>query len=101
MITSWEGLSARKDFDDIKLEISELSSTGGSTKLWDRDYEIPSVEAPGLPTTFTLFSGPSPEEVLVTVTAYTGQAGGTPVVQRVAQVQVPTDRMAVLYLVLA
>ena len=97
MIISSEGLAAPTDFDDIKLEVSELSASGAPTKLWDRDYEVPTAEAT-LPTTFTLFSGQSADEVLSPVTAYLGV---TPVVQGVAQVQVPTVRMATLYLVLA
>jgi hypothetical protein len=99
IVISADGLSAPADFDDIRLEISEQTASGGWNKLWDRDYEVPSLEAPSLPTEFTLFSGPSTEEVLIAVTAYS--ASETPVVQRVAQVQVPADRMAALYLVLA
>ncbi len=96
MIISADGLTAPADFDDIKLEITELLPAG-ATKLWDRDYVVPSKEAT-LPTTFTLLAGQASEEVLIAVTAFSGK---TAVVQRVAQVQVPTDRMAVLYLVLA
>ncbi len=96
MIISADSLTAPADFDDIKLEITELLPAG-ATKLWDRDYVVPSKEAT-LPTTFTLLAGQTSEEVLIAVTAFSGK---TAVVQRVAQVQVPTDRMAVLYLVLA
>jgi hypothetical protein len=103
LVISAEGLTAPKDFDDIRLQVSQQIDAGGWRLLWDRDYLVPSAEAT-LPTTFTLFAGQSPDEVLIAVTAYqalNGQAAGQPIVQRVAQVQVPTDRMAALYLVLA
>ncbi|MGO9835015.1 MAG: formylglycine-generating enzyme family protein, partial [Polyangiaceae bacterium] len=100
IIISTDGLRTGTDFDDIKLNITEQAD-GGWSSLWNRDYMVPSTEAPSLPTTFTLFAGPSPEEVVIEVTAYKGGAYGQPIVQRVAEVQVPTDRMAVLYLVLA
>jgi hypothetical protein len=103
LVISAEGLTAPKDFDDIRLQVSEQSDAGEWRLLWDRDYLVPSAEAT-LPTTFTLFAGQTPDEVLIAVTAYqalNGHAAGQPIVQRVAQVQVPTDRMAALYLVLA
>jgi formylglycine-generating enzyme required for sulfatase activity len=100
LVVSTEGLNVPQDFDDIKLEVSDQADGGGWNKLWDNDYVLPSQQVT-LPATFTLFAGQSPDEVLIVVTAYQHGPGGTPVVQRVAQVQVPTDRMAVLYLVLA
>ena len=89
------------DFDDVRLEVSELEPGGTWSRVWDRDYVVPSSEAT-LPATFAIGSGASPnEQALVTVTAYRGGLTGTPVVQRVAQVQLPTDRMAALWMVLA
>src|SRR5258708_4741360 len=99
LIVATDGLSAPTDFDDIRLEISEQADGGWST-LWNRDYVVPSTEAK-LPAAFTLLAGPSPREVLVSVTAFKTQASPQPVVQRVAQVQVPTDRLADMWLVLA
>lgn len=99
MVISADGLSAPADFDDIRLEVSQAAGAGWS-KIWDRDYQVPSMEAT-LPTTFTLIGGTAADEVLIALTAYKGGAAGQPVVERVAQVQVPTDRLAALYLVLA
>jgi formylglycine-generating enzyme required for sulfatase activity len=99
VVIAADGLTAPSDFDDIRLKVGQQSG-GGWNQLWDRDYIVPSQEAT-LPTTFTLLAGSEPREVLITATAFKGGASGNPVVQRVAQVQVPTDRMAVLYLVLA
>jgi alpha-tubulin suppressor-like RCC1 family protein len=98
IVVSASDLEAPTDFDDIRLQIAE--SSGNTTQsLWNQDYLLP--QQATLPGTFTLFAGQSPMEVLITVTAYAGGPGGAPVVQRVAQVQVPTDRMALLYMVLA
>jgi sulfatase modifying factor 1 len=96
MIIAADGLTAPADFDDIKLEITEPTANG-SNKLWSRDYVVPSQEAT-LPSAFTLLAGAHTEEVLISVTAF---KGAQPVVVRLAQVQVPTDRLADLWLVLA
>ncbi len=99
MVISADHLTAPADFDDIRLEVSQLSGSTWS-KIWDRDYQVPSMEAT-LPTTFTVLGGRTADEVLIALTAYKGGAGGQPIVERVAQVQVPIDRLAALYLVLA
>jgi hypothetical protein len=99
MVISADHLTAPADFDDIRLEVSQLSGATWS-KIWDRDYQVPSMEAT-LPTTFTVLGGQTADEVLIALTAYKGGAGGQPIVERVAQVQVPIDRLAALYLVLA
>jgi hypothetical protein len=96
MIITADGLNAPKDFDRIKLEISQQAD-GRWDKLWDNEYLVPSQEAT-LPTTFTLLAGQSPREVLISVTAF---EGNSPIVQRLAQVQVPTNRLADLWLILA
>jgi hypothetical protein len=100
LIVATDGLSAPTDFDDIRIEVSQLVD-GNANVLWNRDYVVPSLEAT-LPATFAVNSGRTPdEEVLVAVTAFHGGPGGTPVVQRVAQVQSPSDRVAALWMVLA
>ena len=99
LIVATDGLNAPADFDDIRLEIREQADGGWST-LWNRDYVVPSTEAM-LPAAFTLLAGPTPREVLISVTAFKGQASPLPVVQRVVQVQVPTDRLADMWLVLS
>ncbi len=99
MVISVDHLSAPADFDDIRLEISQPLGSGW-IKIWNRDYQVPSMEAT-LPTTFTLLGGRVADEVLIALTAYKGGPAGRPVVERVAQVQVPSDRLAALYLVLA
>jgi len=99
MVISADHLTAPADFDDIRLEVSQLSGSTWS-KIWDRDYQVPSMEAT-LPTTFTVLGGQTADEVLIALTAYKGGAGGQPIVERVAQVQVPIDRLAALYMVLA
>ena len=95
MIISSERPGGPTDFDDIKLEVSERHRRrerrpSSGTAI----YEVPTAEATLLTTFAALFFWQSADEVLITVTAYLGV---TPVVQRVAQVQVPTDRMATLY----
>ncbi len=98
LIIAADGLSAPADFDDIHLEVSQQSDGGNWNKLWGNDYEVPSPAAT-LPATFAIIAGQSPDqEVLIEVTAF---KVGEPVVQRVAQVQVPTDRVAALWMVLA
>jgi hypothetical protein len=99
LIVTTDGLSAPADFDDIRMEISEQSAAGWVEK-WNRDYLVPSQEAT-LPASFTVFAGSSADEILISVTAFKGGASGTAVVQRLAQVQVPTNRLADLWLVLA
>ncbi len=96
LIIATDGLSAPNDFNHIALEISQQDD-GGWDPLWDNKYLVPSREAT-LPTTFTLLAGQTPREVLISVTAFNGN---TPIVQRLAQVQVPTDRLADLWLILA
>ncbi len=96
LIIATDGLSAPSDFNHIALEISQQDD-GGWDPLWDNKYLVPSQEAT-LPTTFTLLAGQTPREVLISVTAFNGN---TPIVQRLAQVQVPTDRLADLWLILA
>jgi sugar lactone lactonase YvrE len=97
VIVATEGLYAPEDFDDVRLQIGQQAGQAWKT-VWDRDYIVPSQEAT-LPATFAIGVGESAgEEALVTVTAF---LHGHPVVQRVAQVQVPTDRMAGLVMLLA
>jgi hypothetical protein len=102
IIVATDMLSAPADFDDFRLEISQASDGGTWKTVWNRDYIVPSQEVPTLPTTFGLGVGATPdEEVLVVVTAFKGGAMGHAVVQRTAQVQVPSSRVAGLWLVLS
>jgi hypothetical protein len=101
VIVATDGLDAPTDFDDIQLKVSEQVDGGSWVLKWERDYVVPSMEAT-LPATFGIGAGNSPgEEALVSVTAFKGGSAGQPIVQRVAQVQVPTDHMAALWMVLA
>jgi alpha-tubulin suppressor-like RCC1 family protein len=101
VIVADDGLSAPADFDDIRLEVSQQVGGGGWNRVWNRDYLVPSAEAT-LPATFAIGTGVTPdEEALVVVTAFKGGPSGQAVVQRVAQVQLPTDRVAALWMVLA
>ena len=96
-----DGLSAPADFDDIQLQVSQQSHNGSWNEIWNHGYDVPSPEAT-LPTTFAVIAGQSADqEVLIVLTAFKGGRFGQPVVQRVAQVQAPTDRVAALWLVLA
>jgi formylglycine-generating enzyme required for sulfatase activity len=97
LIVAAEGLTAPADFDDIHLEISEQSD-GGWDAVLERDYILPPTV---LPAAFTLEASDASEVVLISVTAFKGGASGQPVVQRTVQVQVPSDRLADLWLVLA
>jgi hypothetical protein len=97
-----DGLSAPQDFDDIRLQVSEQVAGGAWKTVWDRDYVVGSAELMTFPATFGVGTGQSSgEEGLVSVTAFKGGSSGTPVVQRVAQVQLPTDRIATMWMVLA
>jgi formylglycine-generating enzyme required for sulfatase activity len=99
VIVTADGLSAPADLDDIRLQVSQQVDGGGWSPIWNRDYVVPSQEAT-LPATFGIASSGSGQEVLVTVTAFRGGPSGQPVVQRVAQVQLPSDRTAALWMVL-
>ena len=96
LIVATDALSAPADFDHIRLEISQQDGARWA-KLWDDEYLVPSSEAK-LPAAFTLLAGQTAREVLISVTALQREQ---PVVQRLAQVQVPTDRLADLWLILA
>jgi hypothetical protein len=96
LIIRSDGLNAPGDFDDVRLEVSQQVD-GGWNGLWNKDYLVP--QETMLPATFAIAAGRSPDqETLVRVIAL---KGSTPVVLREAQVQVPTDRVAELLLVLA
>ncbi len=98
LIIASDGLSAPADFDDVRLEISQQTSSGSWNLVFSQDYRVP--QDTTLPTTFAIAAGTSPhEEALIRATAFDG--AGQPVVLREVQVGVPTDRVAELWLVLA
>jgi hypothetical protein len=83
-------------FDTLNVELQQQTATGWST-FHHRDYLIPSEIK--LPSTMALVAGSSPyQEVLITVT---GILGTQPIVQRVVQTQVPTDRVSEVLIVLS
>ena len=95
VIIDTDGLTAPADFDEILLQVSEKVGSGSWNQVWREPYPEPSTKLPG---TFAIGSGSSDDEALVTVTA---TKSGAPIVQRVAEVQVPTDIMAELLMVLS
>jgi hypothetical protein len=94
-------------FDEIHVNIQQEGAGGTWTQppLLDAFYPLGTVAGEtALPTTIALVAGRSPyQEVLVTVTGLQrqGTQGGTTVVERVIETQVPTDRLAELPVVLA
>jgi hypothetical protein len=98
VIVATSGLTAGTDFDTVEIVVQQETSPGGAWhQLFDTPRRVPSEIT--LPTTFSIQAGSSPDQdALIEVTAL---KGGTAVVQRVAQVQVPTDRVAELLMVLA
>ena len=104
VVITTDNLSAPTDFNDISLQVSEKLADGGWNQLVNKDYPEPSTQNP-FPATFAIGSGQSPDEqALVSVTAYQGGAaaqGGVPVVQRVAEVPLPNDRIALLVMLLS
>jgi len=86
-------------FDTLNVSLQQGVPGGGWRSLQQRDYVIPSEIS--LPTTIALLAGSAPDQdVLITVT---GLAGNTkqPMVRRVVQTQVPTDRVAEVVVVLS
>jgi hypothetical protein len=86
------------EYDELEVQVSQETSPGGSWHLWmDRLSPVPAEIT--LPTTVLIQSGTSPDQdVLIRAILYDQ---GAPVVLREAQLQVPTDRLAELRLVLA
>jgi hypothetical protein len=96
VVVQTAGLTAGADFDSIEVSISQQE---GSTwhSLTDLTRRVPSEVT--LPTTVSVAAGNTPNpDVRIEVTAL---LNGTPRVQRVAQLQVPSQRVAELLMVLS
>ena len=90
------------NFDTVLVDIEQQAAGSGwrQPPLLQQFYVIPSQIT--LPTTISIAAGSSPyQEVLITVTGLQGGQAGQYVVQRVVQTQVPTDRVAEVFVVLA
>lgn len=87
------------EFDAIRVEVSqELGAGSGTWHKWLDDTKTVPSEAT-LPTSVFIQSGTAPDQdALIEVTAL---LQGQPIVLREAQLQIPTDRVAELRLVLA
>src|SRR5580698_6669948 len=86
------------DFDSMRLLVKQETTPGGSlTTLLSNDFLIPSEAT--LPTTFGIGAGKSPDQTaFIQLTAL---LDGTPIVVREVEIQVPTDRVAELALILS
>ena len=97
VIVTTSGLQAGTDFDTIELVAEQETSPGVWHKLFDAPRKVPSEIT--LPTTFSIQAGSSrDQDALITLTAF---SNGAALVQRIVQVQVPTDRVAELLMVLS
>jgi formylglycine-generating enzyme required for sulfatase activity len=95
------GLQLGTDFDRIEGKVWQQSPTGWpSSPAFDVTSKVGSdVDEVMLPTTLAIQGGTSPDqEARITVTAL---EGAVPVVSLTAELQVPTDRVADLWMVLA
>ena len=86
------------EFDSIQVSVSQEQTPGGSWHTWlDETWSVPAELQ--LPTTVFIQAGSAADQdALLQVSAL---LSGQPVVLRVAQVQIPTDRVAEIRLVLA
>jgi hypothetical protein len=90
-------LATPVDFDSIAVTVSQETPSGGWTVLFQNTFLVPSEAS--LPTSFSIAAGSSASQVaLVQVTAL---KAGNPIDLREAEVQVPTDRVAELTMILA
>jgi hypothetical protein len=97
VVITTSGLQVGVDFDAIEGEVEQQTPTGSWNKLFDRSAYVPSEVT--LPTTMAIEPGTSPDEdALITVTAL---KQGLPIAQRIVQLQIPTNRVAELLMILA
>lgn len=97
VIVTTSGLQAGTDFDTLEVKVQQETAPGAWHQVFDAPRRVPTEVT--LPTTFAIQAGTSPDQdALVEVTAL---KSGAALVQRVVQVQVPTDRVAALLVVLA
>ncbi len=91
-------------YDAFRVQVSQESAPGTFDALFDNAYRVPAEGK--LPTRVAIAPGSSADQdALIKVTAYHGYVGatqrGTEVVVRVAQIQIPTTRVAELTLELS
>jgi formylglycine-generating enzyme required for sulfatase activity len=97
VIITTSGLQAGTDFDAIEGVVSQQTGPSSWNKLFDVKQSVPVPLS--LPTNIAVDPGKSPDqEALIEITAL---KNGAPVVRAVAQLQVPTDRVAQILMVLA
>ena len=97
VIITTSGLQVGTDFDAIEGVVSQQTGPSSWDKLFDVKQNVPVPIT--LPTNIAVDPGKSPDqEALIEITAL---KNGVPVVRAVAQLQVPTDRVAQLLMVLA
>jgi alpha-tubulin suppressor-like RCC1 family protein len=97
VVVQTSGLVAGVDYDTVEVVVKQETTPGAWHTILDVPRRIPSETT--LPATVSIQAGTSADqEVLIEVTAL---RTGTPVVQRGAQLQVPTGRVAELRIVLA
>jgi hypothetical protein len=91
------GLQLGTDFDAIEGVVMQETSPGQWHKLFDVAQYVP--QPISLPTTLAIRAGTDPDQdALIEVSAL---KNGAPVVERVVQTQVPTDRVTQLAIVLS
>jgi hypothetical protein len=86
-------------FDTVNMKLEQQAAGAGWHLLEQRDYVIPSEMT--LPTSIAIVAGGGPyQDVLITVTGLAGSPP-QPLVQRIVQTQVPTDRVDETLIVLS
>jgi hypothetical protein len=97
-------MSFPKDYNAIRVEVSQQNAVGGWTQLFNTSFAVPTDAT--LPSTVAVAPGPSADqEALIKITAYRGfqddSNPGTVQVVREAQLQIPETRIAQLDLELS
>jgi hypothetical protein len=92
-------LVAPRDYDAIRVQVSQQTSTGSWNQIFDYAFMMPGGAT--LPATLAIAPGPSQDQdALIQVTAYSGYQSdsnpGTKRVVRDAQLQIPLTRVAEL-----
>jgi hypothetical protein len=98
LLITTSGIQAGRDFDTVEVLVRQETSPGGP---WHTVIDVPRTvpSEVNLPTTVSVQAGTSPDqEALIEVTAL---KMGTAIVQRGAQLQIPSDRIAELPIILS
>src|SRR5579859_2658677 len=96
VIITTSGLEPGTDFDALEATVGQETSPGVFHEFANGPRTVPSEIT--LPTTLAIRAGTRPDQqARIEVSAL---LGGVPVVQRIVQTQVPTDRFAELLIVL-